>query len=76
MGTTIRFNITLPEEIGVKLKTAKNRSRLVAESLREKFDREEKMRLERLLEEGYKATSKEDLELNKEFEHTISDGLD
>jgi hypothetical protein len=76
MSTTMRFNITLPKEIGVKLKASKNRSRLIAESLRETFDREEQRRLELLLEEGYKATAKEDLELNKEFEHTIGDGLE
>lgn len=76
MSTTMRFNITLPKEIGVKLKASKNRSRLVAESLREKFGHEEQRRLELLLEEGYKATAKEDLELNKEFEHTISDGIE
>jgi hypothetical protein len=76
MGTTMRFNITLPKEIGVKLKASKNRSRLVAESLHEMFDHEEQKRLELLLEEGYKATAKEDLELNKEFEHTIGDGVE
>lgn len=76
MSTTMRFNITLPKEIGVKLKASKNRSRLVAESLREKFDYEEQRHLELLLEEGYKATAKEDLELNKEFEHTIGDGVE
>ena len=76
MNTTMRFNITLPKEIGVKLKASKNRSKLVAESLRQTFDNDEKRRLELLLEEGYKATAKEDLELNKEFEHTIGDGIE
>ena len=75
MNTTMRFNITLPKEIGVKLKASKNRSQLVAESLRQTFENEEKRRLELLLEEGYKATAKEDLELNKEFENTIGDGI-
>jgi hypothetical protein len=76
MSTTMRFNITLPKDIGVKLKASKNRSRLVAESLRETFDHAEQKRLELLLEEGYKATAQEDLELNKEFEHTIGDGAE
>ena len=71
MGTTMRFNITLPKEIGLKLKASKNRSRVVAESLRETFDHETHRRLELLLKEGHKATAKEDLELNNEFEHTI-----
>lgn len=75
MSTTMRFNITLPKEIGVKLKASKNRSRLVAESLQKTFDHEEQRHLELLLEEGYKATAKEDLELNKEFEHTTDDGI-
>ena len=76
MSTTMRFNITLPKEIGVKLKASKNRSRLIAESLRETFDHEEQRHLELLLEEGYKATAKEDLEFNKEFEHTTGDGVE
>jgi|GEM_PF-2581070 hypothetical protein len=76
MSTTMRFNITLPKELGIKLKASKNRSRLVAESLRETFAHEEQRRLEVLLEEGYKATAKEDLELNKELEHTIGDGVE
>lgn len=76
MSTTMRFNITLPEEIGVRLKASKNRSRLIAESLRETFDHEEQRRLELLLEEGYIATAKEDLELNKKFEHTLGDGIE
>lgn len=76
MSTTMRFNITLPKEIGVKLMASKNRSRVIAESLRETFDHEEQKRLELLLEEGYKASAKEDLELNKEFEHTLGDGVE
>jgi hypothetical protein len=72
----MRFNITLPKEIGVKLMASKNRSRVIAESLRETFDHEEQKRLELLLEEGYKASAKEDLELNKEFEHTLGDGVE
>ena len=76
MGTTMRFSITLPKEIGVKLKASKNRSRLVAESLRKTFDVEEQRHLELFLKEGYQATAKEDLELNKEFEHTTSDGVE
>lgn len=76
MSTTMRFNITLPKDIGNKLKTSNNISRLVAESLRKTFGDEEQRRLELLLEEGYKATAKEDLELNQEFKHTTGDGVE
>jgi hypothetical protein len=41
MSTTMRFNITVPTDVGIRLKASKNRSRIITESLREKFAREE-----------------------------------
>ncbi|HVA11143.1 MAG TPA: hypothetical protein VNG32_03165 [Candidatus Dormibacteraeota bacterium] len=75
MNTTMRFNITLPRELGLKLKDATNRSKFIAESLSEKFEREEKKRLGTVLAEGYKTRAKEDAALNQEFDHMTEDGI-
>ncbi|RLA92761.1 MAG: hypothetical protein DRG25_05745 [Deltaproteobacteria bacterium] len=63
-----RLNITLPEEIEQCLKTIPNKSRFIAEALKEKFERERKKKLDALLIEGYKKTKEEDKKLNKEWE--------
>ncbi len=75
MNTTIRFNITLPRELGLKLKASQNRSKLIADSLTEKFAREESNRLKVALVEGYTARAKDDVALNKEFDHMTEDGI-
>ena len=72
---TIRFNITLPKDLGLKLKASKNRSALIAESLRQKFDQEEKARLSAVLAKAYRARAKEDVALNAEFDHMTGDGI-
>lgn len=74
--SSIRFNITLPRDIGLKVKASKNHSALIAESLREKFEREEKEHLSKELAEGYAATAKEDAKINAEFDHMVGDGID
>jgi hypothetical protein len=45
MSNTVHLNITLPEDLAAKVKTSSNQSALIAESLREKFAREEKDKL-------------------------------
>jgi len=64
----MRLNITLPDEIAHRLSTKRNKSRFIAEAVKEKFEREKKKELERLMLEGYKATCKEDKNLNSEWE--------
>jgi hypothetical protein len=76
MSTTMRFNITVPTDVGIRLKASKNRSRIITESLREKFAREEEESLNAALIEGYSATTKEDAALNREFDHTAGDGIE
>ncbi|MDP8289696.1 MAG: hypothetical protein P9M02_01850 [Candidatus Susulua stagnicola] len=58
-----RLNITLPNEIAKKLTSKRNKSRFIALALEEKFELERKEKIENLLLEGYKATSKEDTKL-------------
>ncbi|MCP2518968.1 hypothetical protein NLB96_00505 [Candidatus Aminicenantes bacterium AC-335-K20] len=64
-----RLNITIPEELDRALKSKPNKSRFIAEAIREKLEREEKKKLDELLIEGYKATKEEDKRLNKEWEN-------
>ena len=71
----MRFNITLPIELGRKLKNRPRRSAFIAESLREKFVREEKEKLAKALLEGYKAVAKEDKQINQDWDITAGDGL-
>lgn len=75
MNTTMRFHITLPRDLGLKLKAYSNRSKFIAESLSEKFEREEKKHLETVLAEGYKTRAQEDATLNQEFDYMTEDGI-
>lgn len=72
---TMRFNVTLPKDIGAKLKAAPNRSALIAQSLREKFDREEKARFDKLLGQAYADSAEEDRGINEDFDSTTGDGI-
>ena len=63
-----RLNITLPDEVVRGIKDLPNKSRFIAEALKEKLERIERERLDRLLVEGYKATKEEDKRIDKEWE--------
>jgi len=63
-----RLNITLPDDIARKLANKHNKSRFIALALEEKLERERKKKIENLLLEGYKATSKEDAKLQSDWE--------
>ncbi|MEA3369345.1 MAG: hypothetical protein U9Q24_03205 [Candidatus Ratteibacteria bacterium] len=63
-----RLNITLPEEIAQKIQNLPNKSRFIAEALKEKLERKRKERLDRLLIEGYRATKEEDRRIAEEWE--------
>jgi metal-responsive CopG/Arc/MetJ family transcriptional regulator len=64
----MRLNITLPDELGEDLKKIPNKSRYIATALQEKISREKQLSLIKELQEGYKATRKEDAKTNKEWE--------
>ncbi len=72
---TMRFNITLPTDIGLKIKSKPNRSALIAESLREKFDREEKDKLDSILLTSYAEAVSEDKEVSRDWDATSGDNL-
>jgi len=63
-----RLNITLPDDIAKKIANKHNKSRFIAEALKEKIERERKKKIEDLLWEGYRATSEEDAELQAIWE--------
>jgi metal-responsive CopG/Arc/MetJ family transcriptional regulator len=62
-----RLNITLPEEIAQEIKYISNKSGFIAEAVKEKLDRINKEKLDKLLIEGYKATRKVDKEIDQEW---------
>ena len=69
-----RLNITLPEEIAQEIKDIPNKSSFIAVAIKEKLDRINKEKLDKLLIEGYKATRKEDKEINREWEKITLEG--
>ena len=67
----VRLNITLPEELVRQLDDLagpRNKSRFIAETLRQKIERMQNEQLQALLEEGYKSARQESLDLAKDFE--------
>ncbi len=66
----VRLNITLPDEVARKLAKKRNKSRFIAIALKEKFERERKEEIERLLLEGYRASSREDTNLESDWKET------
>lgn len=64
----IRLNITLPDDLVKQLRQEKNKSRFIADALREKINRENREKTECLMKEGYSATSREDKKLTAEWE--------
>jgi len=62
-----RLNIILPDDVALALDGIPDKSRFIAQAIREKLKREGRKGLEVLLEEGYRATSREDHELDEEW---------
>lgn len=69
-----RLNITLPEEIAQEINDIPNKSSFISEAVKEKLERINKEKLDKLLIEGYKATRKEDKESNQEWEKITLEG--
>ena len=64
----IRLNITLPEDVVRYLAEKQNKSRFIAEALREKLEREKREKIETLMAEGYKNAEPGDKKLDAEWE--------
>jgi len=63
-----RLNITLPDDVVELLAQKPNKSRYIAEVLREKAEQEKQVRLRKLLVEGYKSTRGEAQTVNDEWD--------
>ena len=75
----VRLNITLPEELARQLDNLagpRNKSRFIAETLRQRIERIRNEQLQMFLEEGYKSARQESLDLSKEFELADLEGWD
>ncbi|GAB6073232.1 hypothetical protein JCM14244_16090 [Venenivibrio stagnispumantis] len=75
MSTARRLNITLPEDVAEILNNVKNKSAFIAEAIREYKKQKDKEKLIAELKEGYLLSAKEDIELSKDWEVTINDGI-
>ncbi len=76
---TVRLNITLPADLVRELKEvagSRKRSQFIANTLRQRIEEIRQAELERILEEGYRATAKEGLTMVKEFEPADLEGWD
>lgn len=76
---TVRLNITLPEELVRQLDnlvSPRKKSYFIAETLRQRIEKIRDEELQKLLEEGYKATKQESLIIAKEFEPIDLEGWD
>lgn len=73
---TQRLNITIPKELGLKLKTIPNKSAYIAEALKEKLEKEERQKQLRLLAQAYAECAKEDKSLVQEWDVTAANGLE
>ena len=72
----VRMNITIPDDVSKELGNVKNKSRFIAQTLREKFITERKIAIEKKLEESYKKSSQEDSMLIKDWDVVSGDQID
>jgi metal-responsive CopG/Arc/MetJ family transcriptional regulator len=77
--STVRVNVTLPEDIARKLDSLvepKKKSRFVAEAVKKKIEDLQRERTEALLKEGYKDMHNESLAIARDFEAADIEGWD
>ena len=75
----VRMNITIPDELAEqidKLTPHRRRSQFIAEALKQRIERMQNERLQKSLEEGYKARKAESHSMAKEFEVVDLEGWD
>jgi len=76
---TVRLNITLSKDLVMSLDQItgpRKRSRFIEEAVEMRLKQKQKEKLDKLLEEGYRATKKESLALSREFEPVDLEGWD
>jgi nicotinamide riboside kinase len=67
------MNITLPFDLGMKLKKTRNRSAFIADSVREKLEREERERFVKELQAAYAQSSSDEKALNEDWDAASGD---
>ena len=75
----IRINVTLPRDLIDTLNAlagSRARSRLIKESIQAYIRDIQKTELERKLEDGYRASAKESMDLTRDFESVDLEGWD
>jgi metal-responsive CopG/Arc/MetJ family transcriptional regulator len=75
----VRLNITLPKKLAKqldKLVGSRKKSGFIAEALKQKIEKMQNEELQELLEEGYKTTKQESLNMVKEFDPIDLEGWD
>jgi len=75
----VRLNITIPKDLLVALNQftgPRKKSRFIAQAIRKQIEQQQKQALDKALEEGYRATSKENLAVSDEFEAADLEGWD
>ncbi|MCK5581356.1 MAG: hypothetical protein KAJ18_08800 [Candidatus Omnitrophica bacterium] len=65
----VRLNITLPEDVIECLDKVSNKSRFIAEAVRERFKKDAKDKMNKELIEAYKASAQEDKKTNDEWDN-------
>ena len=73
----IRLNITLSKDLVTSLDQItgpRKRSRFIEEALEMRIKQKQKEKMDKLLEEGYRASKKESLALSREFEPVDMEG--
>ena len=76
---SVRLNITIPKDLAKTLNEFaghRKRSRFIVEAVKKQIDNKRKEEIEKALEEGYRATSRESSAFSKEFEHADLEGWD
>lgn len=77
--SVVRMNITIPEELALQVDQLigpRKRSQFISEALKHRIEEIQREKLQKALEEGYKARSGENQLLAKEFEPIDLEGWD
>jgi metal-responsive CopG/Arc/MetJ family transcriptional regulator len=77
--SVVRMNITLPEELAQqldKLIGPRKKSHFITETLKERIERIQNEKLQKMLEEGYKVRKQETQSITEEFESADLEGWD
>jgi len=70
----VRLNITLPDDLAKDLKKVNNKSKFIADTLRDRFKKDKKQSMLKQLKEAYQKSALEDQVVVKDWDNTSGDG--